>query len=338
MLPILFQGSDKEVSNLAGEKSGKKIRSTAVFGDYLIMLAVPCVIAVRFYGFNALSTLAVCVASAVACDILASLIIHKHYFTADFSAICSGLMIALMMPAGVPVYVCIIACAFAVLAVKIPFGGGMRTPFVPAAAGFAFAAICFRDLVFTYSAGRNVLNGTSLGAMLNRGIFMRINFPVFLDMITGNYAGPMGTTCAVVFLGCLIFLLIRRPSCLPAAGGFLGACIVFSYIFPRTSGSFFLRPLPELAAGSLLFAAVFFLTNPSTLPKHTANKAVYGVFTGIVTMVMRKLGVFEEPVCFAVLIGNAFSPLLDIATDRIRLIIRSKQPVEEQEEEVAQDE
>ncbi len=287
------------------------------------MLTAPCVLSVWFYGSKAAGTIAVCVLSAVITDFAASILINKQYFAADLSALCTGIMIAMMMPAGVPAYVGIVSCAFAVLVVKLPFGGGMRAPFVPAAVGMAFATVCFTDKVFAYPAGRESMVSYSMSSLLASNGSIKINATSFLDLLTGNIIGPMGTGCMIVMAGCLVFLYIRRRSSLYASVSFLITCAVAALLFPRTTGSAFASPLLELSGGSLMFAAVFLLTDYATLPKRTVNKVVYGVFCGILCMVMRHTGAYEETVCFAVILANAFSPLLEMGTDRLNIIIGS---------------
>ena len=318
---------------MASETVKNTNRAGYIFGDYLLMLIAPCVLSVWYYGKAASVTILTCVLTSVICDIVASIIVRKQYFVADLSALCSGIMIALMMPAGVPVYVCIVACIFAVTVVKIPFGGGMRVPFVPAAAGFAFASVCFGDLLFTYSGGRDGMLTASVSSVLASGNSMKIDISSIIDILTGNIYGPMGTGCIIVFIGCAAFLFIRRRSALFTTGSFLLTVIAASLIAPRSSGSVLASPVLELASGSLMFAAIFLLTDYATIPRRTLNKIVYGVFCGIVTMVMRHTGAFEETICFAVVISNAFSPLLEMATDRLDIIITTSDKKREKKEE-----
>lgn len=281
------------------------------------MLIFPVALSIWYYGASAVRTLLICAVTSVVCDFLGSIVIYRQYYAADLSALCTGVMIAMMLPAQIPAYVPIIACSFAVLVLKIPFGGGMNTPFVPAAAGFAFVSVCFKDLVFTYSGGRSFMNSVSLGSTLMSGGSMRLNTTNMLDLLTGNIYGPMGTGCILVFIGCIVFLFIRRRTALLATAGFLGAVIAFAFIFPRSNGAFFASPVLEISSGSLMFASVFLITDYSALPKLKRDKVIYGVFCGIICMVMRHFGAFEETVCFAVLLANAFSPLLDSLADRI---------------------
>ncbi len=306
---------------MATENRSANKKSLNIFGDYLLMLIFPCVLSIWYYGAAAVRTLAVCIVTGFVCDFFGSIIIYKKYYAADLSSLCSSIMIALMMPADISFYIPMIACAFSVFVIKIPFGGGMKVPFVPAAAGFAFMAACFKEEIFAYTPGRPFMTGVSLGSALMHGGSMRMNGANILDIITGNICGPMGTGCIIVFVACIVFLLFRRREALLATAGFIGACILFALLLPRSNGSRISSVIMELSSGSLMFAAVFLLTDYSTLPASKRDKLVYGVFCGIICMSMRKLGVFEEPVCFAVLLANAFSPLLDILTRRVMAFI-----------------
>ena len=311
-LRLLYGGNP-----LASESKNSSLKSLNIFGDYLIMLVFPCALSAWYYGMPAVRTLAVTVVTGFICDFFGSILVYKKFYAADLSSFCASIMIALMMPAGIPAYIPVLAAAFSVMVIKIPFGGGMQAPFVPAAAGFAFVAVCFKDEVFTYLPGREYMGGVSLGSTLMHGGAMRMNGSNILDILTGNIAGPMGTGCIIVFAACMIYLLVRRREALLATAGFLGACIIFALVFPRSNGSRLAGMIMELSSGSLMFASVFLLTDYSALPAYRRDKLAYGIFCGIICMAMRKLGAFEEPVCFAVLLANAFSPLLDILTKRI---------------------
>ncbi len=302
---------------MASDSKNVSKKSIYVFGDYLLMLIFPCAISVWCYGADALRTLGVSVVTGFVFDFILSLIIYKKYFAADLSTLCSSIMIALMMPSDIPAYIPAFACGFAVAVIKIPFGGGMKAPFVPAASGFAFVSVCFKDAVFNYTSGRESMYPVSLASLLAQGRSMKMTTGNFLDIIIGNVRGPMGTGCILVLIACMVFLLIRRRESLISSAGFLAACLAFSIVFPRSEGSLLSSAVLELSAGSLFFASVFLLTDFATLPKYRRDKLAYGIFCGIICMVMRRLAAFEEPVCFAVLLANAFSPLLDIFTNRI---------------------
>ncbi|MBR6702271.1 MAG: RnfABCDGE type electron transport complex subunit D, partial [Clostridia bacterium] len=240
---------------MATENNSSNRKSLSIFGDYLLMLVFPCVLSVWYYGVDAVRTLVVCIVTGFICDFFGSIIIYKKFYAADLSSFCTSIMIALMMPADIAFYIPVIACTFSVLVIKIPFGGGMKAPFVPAAAGFAFMAACFKDEIFAYTPVRPFMSGVSLGSTLMHGGSMRLNSANVLDMITGNICGPMGTGCIIVFAACIVFLLFRRKEALLATAGFLGACILFALLLPRSNGSRISSVIMELSSGSLMFAA-----------------------------------------------------------------------------------
>ncbi len=290
----------------------KKVKNLQVFGDYIIMLVAPLIISVWYYGMRAVRVTACAVAGAVLSDIAANFILKKRYNVKDLSAVYIGAAIAAMMPAGIPLYIPVLASAFGVLAVKIPFGGALRAPFSPVAAGFAFACVCFKEQIFDYSYGSadKLLGGASVGSLLARGNSVHLNSVNAFDIISGNVAGPMATGCGMVLIACCAYLLVRRRRSLLSTAGFLAACAVFAAVFPRINASALTSAVLELSSGSLIFAGVFLLTEPSSLMKSSKLRLIYGAACGIICMVMRRMGAYEEPVCFAVLLANGFKPVL----------------------------
>lgn len=289
------------------------VKASQIFGDYLVMLIAPCLVSVLYYGTRALKVIFVSVVSAVITDLAASIIVKKRFLLKDLSNIFIGAAIAVMLPAGVPLYVPMIASVAAIIVAKIPFGGSLRAPFVPAAAGFATVSVCFKDLVFDYSgtAEDKLLGTQSLASLLSQGSSVHFNLGNAFDILVGNIAGPMGTGCGILMLVCGGYLFIKRRGALLATAGFIGACIICVAFFPRINASLLTRIVLELSAGSLLFGAVFLITDRATLPKGNINRIIYGALCGAICMAMRYNGVYEETVCFAVLLTNGLSPIIE---------------------------
>lgn len=308
-------------------KQNTAIRSSRLFGDYLVMLLAPCIVALWYYGSRALTVIAVSVITALVCDFAASALLGKNFRLKDFSNIFIGVSIALMMPAGVPLYIPAAAAAFAVLAVKIPFGGALHAPFVPAAAGFAFVSVCFKEQIFSYTLNveDKFLGANSLGALLARGNSVSLNTANTFDILIGNVAGPMGTGCVLLMLGCCAYLFVRRRKALLATLGFIGACAVYAALFPRVNASMLTGIVLELSAGSLLFAAVFLITDHATLPQNSVNRVIYGAVCGIFCMAMRSVGTYEETACFAILLANGLRPVLDAAYGALPALFKRKE-------------
>ena len=239
-----------------------KLKASQIFGDYIIMLLAPCIVSVMYYGSRALAVIAVSVLSAVVCDFAASFVIRKSFLLRDTSNIFIGAAIAVMMPASVPLYVPAIAAASGVLTAKIPFGGSLRAPFVPAAAGFAIASVCFKEQVFTYAQNTEdkLFGANSLASLLAKGSAVHINQGNVFEIISGNISGPMGTGCGILMVACCCYLFVRRRNALLATAGFIAACAVIAALFPRVNTNALTSVVLELSAGSLLFGAVFLIT------------------------------------------------------------------------------
>ncbi len=314
---------NKSKTKNSAEKKGDtaqpaKVRN--VFADYVLMLVAPCVMAWYYHGQAAIKTLLAAIVAAVVSDFFASIIFYKKYTVSDLTALYTGAAIALMLPAGVAAHVPVTASLFAVLAVKIPLGGGKKAPFVPAAAGFAFASICFPQEVFTFPSVETsglAVNGISLAALLDSGSSPNLNTLNMFDVILGNVSGPMGTGCALVLLGCSTYVIFRRQRAIFATLGFVAACAVLALIFPRVQTGAAASVFFELCSGSLLFAAVFFMTDPATAPDKTLLALGYGVLGGVLCMLMRYFGAYEEGVCFAVLLANAAWPVVLTAFNKV---------------------
>lgn len=303
------------------ETKQNTVKASRIFGDYLVMLIAPCILALWFYGARVLAVVAVGVLSAVVSDLVFSAMLKKAFLLRDLSNVFIGTVIALMLPAGVPLYVPAVASVFAVITAKIPFGGSLRAPFVPAAAGFAFISVCFKEQIFdfTYNTSDMLLGERSLGALLAQGNAVHLDVINTFDILSGNVAGPMGTGCGLLMLACCIYLFIKRKGALLATAGFIASCALYAAIFPRVNASAITSIVLELSAGSLLFAAVFLLTDYATVPQRGLTRVVYGAVCGLFCMLMRTVGTYEETVCFAILLANGFLPIIESVVKKLPL-------------------
>ena len=311
-----------------------------------ILVIASALLLAGFYlnGFNAIRLAFWSILTATVCEDIGCRIMKKTDRKAhNLYAAATGLSIALMLPATTPAYICIIACAFAVIAVLIPFGSARKIPFIPAAAGICFVTVCFPEAVFSYSAvnigtssplfgSPDFISGESFGKMLTYGKSVILNPLENISILTGKTPGPMGTTCILVLIGVAIYLLLKRTENFIISVSFFAVCALYAVAFPRVNSGLFSSVVMELSSGVLAFAGLVLLTNPFTSPKNTVGKIAYGAFAGLLCMLLRKFGVFEESACFAVLITNAVSPAFgdyfNNFTDALREkgIIKKKAP------------
>ena len=285
--------------------------------DMLLMLLPLAVMSVYYYGISALFHILACMLAGMLCEAVGARLMRCPRDISDCSALFIGAATALMLPADIPYYVPLCGTAFAIAVVKLPLGGTYSVPFVPAAAGFAFMTLCWPDLVFRYPAigtGSEYVQGTSLAGMLHRGTSIRPNAVNIFDILIGNFPGPMGASCILVLAAGMIYLAVRYRRAIVNTLSFLLAAALMAFAFPRVhAGNARLTSLlMELCSGLLIFAAVFFVTDPAISPQKIGHRFLYGFFSGVVCMLLRYYSHFEDSICFGVLISGAVWPAVEV--------------------------
>lgn len=288
----------------------------------LLMLAPLTVMATYYYGERALRMTLLSALTAVIAEYVGSIFVRKKATLADFNALCIGVMIPLLLPASSPLWLPIVGVVFAIVAVKLPFGNARSFMFEPVSAAIAFLTICSKAYVFNYPKVGTItyqstilqpefVPGTSLASMLSQSNSIGTNLISMLDLWIGSFVGPMGATCGFALLAVLISMFFSRREELLTTLSFLGVCIVYAFLFPRVLTGRLVSVAMELSAGMLVFAAIFLITNPAIIPKTRKGKIAFGVFAGLITMLVRSFGVFEEGACFAVLLADALCEQFD---------------------------
>lgn len=292
---------------------------SSMMRDMLFTMLVLLILPVVHYGARpaVMALLTACVCAV--CEILFNLIQTRTTGISDASSVVTGMIITMLMPVNAPMWLPCAAGAFAILAAKGPFGSTGRNPFNPAAAGFSFAVICWPQLVFSYAnpalasnlpvwGSASVPVVESSAAVLKNGLKPDI---LPLDMLWGNFAGPIGTTAILVIAACALFLYLKRTARWEITFFFLLAAAAIAALFPRIACSPLTSVKYELMSGSVLFCSVFLVTDPVTSPHSARGRCVYGLLAGILVMLFRYYGAFEQGATFAVLIANALAPMID---------------------------
>lgn len=279
--------------------------------DCLVLLCACLVPAILFNGFGVLKTAAVSVAAAIAVDFLGTFILSRKAVAPDKYAVITGLTAAMLLPGDVPLYIALLASSVSVAVGKLPFGKWDRVPFVPSAVGIAFVWVIYPDVCFSYPAPLTGVTDTaeSLALMLKNGNSVNMTSPGILNILVGNFPGPVGATCALFFAACLVYFLIRNMNSFIVSSGFVAACFLFAALFPRVPSGRRVSVLMELCGGALLFTAVFLMTYPVVKFRSPSFALLYGMAGGVLFMIIRYFGALEEGAPFAVLIMNAICPL-----------------------------
>ncbi len=326
------------------EKEKLEIKNTRKYMiDMLMVLAAPMAMSFYYYGLRAVLLVLYSVVTALVCEFLTSRIYKFEASYSDLSSIVTAITVAMCIPASSPWWVPILTTVFALAVVKFPFGNSRSLMFLPSAAGIAFLTVCNSARMFAYPiiptqsdkfavlSSENAAQGNSIAYMLSQGNSIGINIISYIDIAVGNVSGPMGATCAVAIFAGLLYLLIRRPKTAAMSFIYLGTCAVYAFLFPRITTGRGISVIMELCSGLVGFAALMFVTNETLAPKRTNARILYAALMGLMTMLLRTFGSFEDSTVFAVLIANSFAAALDKKlplTKKEKLLIEQKKAAE----------
>ena len=326
------------------EKEKLEIKNTRKYMiDMLMVLVAPMAMSFYYYGLRAVLLVLYSVVTALVCELLASRICKFEACFSDLSSMVTAITVAMCIPASSPWWVPILTTVFALAVVKFPFGNSRSLMFLPSAAGIAFLTVCNSARMFAYPiiptqsdkfavlSSENAAQGNSIAYMLSQGNSIGINIIRYIDIAVGNVSGPMGATCALAIFAGLLYLLIRRPKTAAMSFVYLGTCAVYAFLFPRITTGRGISVIMELCSGLVGFAALMFVTNETLAPKRTNARKLYAALMGLMTMLLRTFGSFEDSTVFAVLIANSFAAALDKKlplTRKEKLLIEQKKAAE----------
>ena len=291
--------------------------------DVLIITAVLCVFSVFNYGMRPVYIVLLSMLAAIVSEAIACIIRRKPLSTLrDGSAAITGAIIGLVMSPMVAYWVPMVGAAFAIFVAKAPFGGYGRNVFNPAAAGIAILSYCTPRRLFTYPAigagmklplsmaigTDEVAVSTSLAAQIRSGATPTVNR---LHLLLGDFVGPIGATATIILLACAAYLIIRRSASAWTILPYLITCTVIAWFTPCASLGLLHSTAAQLCAGYVLFTGVFLLNDPVTTPRFWLGRLIYGVLTGALVMLLQRVGRVEAGSCFAILIMNTLSPIID---------------------------
>lgn len=274
--------------------------------DYVIMLSALLIFAISKNGVSALTLSLISIITSLFFVRLGEKLLKIDFSSRYLTPVVIGLSVALMLPATAPWWIFVFTSAFAVLVCVLPFGSPEKAPFVPASVAICFAILCWKEEVFSYAGA-----DASITELLSQNISMGDNIASVFEVLIGNVPSAMGTGCALILLGSLVFIVIRRPKDSVPVLAFLFAVIIMALLFPRVSTGRFISLIMELCGGMLLFGAVFFISTPSVMPERMISRIIWGFTGGVICMIIRYIGTVEESACFGILITCAISDFFD---------------------------
>jgi electron transport complex protein RnfD len=285
-------------------------RSTAsIMRDVLIALLPATVAGVVIFGLRALLVVAVCVISSVLFEALFNRLVKKDQTVGDLSAAVTGLLLALNLPANIPIWQCVIGSLFAIVLVKCLFGGIGCNLVNPAIAARVFMIVSFGSMaVQAMPTIVDTASGATPLAQIAAG-----GSPKLSDLLLGTTGGTVGETCAVALLVGFVYLLIRRVITWHIPTAFVGSVFLFSLFMEDFS---VMTALSLVLSGGLLLGAIFMATDYVTSPATAFGKIVFGFGAGLLTFMIRYFGVYPEGVSFAILLMNILTPYIEKLTAR----------------------
>jgi electron transport complex protein RnfD len=266
--------------------------------------------AVWLFGARALAVTAISVAGYVGFEALMRVILKKEQTIGDLSAVVTGLLLALNLPATLPLWMVPIGALVAIVVAKQLFGGLGQNFANPAITGRIVLLLSFTTQMTSWSAPGRGVDAVASATPLQALASGEAALPGLLDMFLGRHGGSLGETCALALLLGGVYLVVRKvisplvPLC------FLGTVAVFSLFYGHFDWNFVAY---QLLGGGAVLGAVFMATDYSTSPAYWKGKIVFAVGCGLVTCLIRFYGNMPEGVSFAILLMNLLTPHIDKA-------------------------
>ncbi len=301
-----------------------------------------CAFAVWNFGISALALIVVCTLVAVLTEHIYCLLVKKPTTVGDWSVVITGILVALILPPALPLWMAAVTTFVAVALGKLFFGGLGYNVFNPALVGRAFAQVAFTLPMTTWTPARlpdrfvefiptsltipflepgslqdwlssvapdGWTGATPLQLMKSEQIGTETS-----QLLFGSVAGSTGETAALLILVCGLYLVVRKMMNWRITFSILATAAAFSWVFHLVDPAQYPDPVFMLGAGSLMLGAVFMATDMVSSPETRMGVWIYGAFIGFMVVIIRLFGGLPEGVMYAILLGNAVSPLISRVT------------------------
>ena len=271
---------------------------------YVIIALLPTTLfGIYNFGYRALILILVTIASCVASEWIFNKIVHKKQTINDLSAVVTGLLLALNLPATLPWWEAVLGGVFAIVVVKCMFGGLGQNFMNPALGARCFLLIAFAANMTNFTID-SYTGATPLAAMRNGD-------PVnTMDMLIGRTAGTIGETSAIAILIGAIFLILMGVIDLRLPASYIITFIVFMLLFSG-HGADWTYITAQLCGGGLMLGAFFMATDYVTSPITPMGQIIFGICCGIFTGLFRCFGANAEGVSFAIILSNILVPMIE---------------------------
>lgn len=298
------------MSQLMKVSSNPHVRSHITTSNIMLAVIIALLPAAGFgiynFGLDALILILVTVATTVLTEYIYEKLMHKPVTIGDYSAIVTGLLLALNLPSTAPWWIGVVGGIFAILVVKMLFGGLGQNFMNPALGARCFLLISYTSIMCNFDT--DAYSGATPLAQLKAGENVDI-----LKMVIGKTAGTIGETSMIAIVIGACFLILLGVIDLRIPGTYIVTFIVFLCLF----GGHGFDPAfisAHLAGGGLMLGAFFMATDYVTRPVTKKGQYLYGVLLGVLTGVFRLFGPSAEGVSYAIILGNLLVPLIEKIT------------------------
>lgn len=298
------------MSDLMKVSSNPHIRSKLTTNTIMAAVIIALLPATGFgiynFGIPALILILVTVASTMLTEFLYEKLMKKPVTIGDFSAVVTGLLLALNLPSGAPWWIGVIGGVFAILIVKMLFGGLGQNFMNPALGARCFLMLSFTSIMTNFDC--DAYTGATPLALVKAGEPVDI-----FNMVIGKTAGTIGETSMIAIVIGACFLILLGIIDLRIPGSYILTFVIFICIF----GGHGIDPAyisAQLAGGGLMLGAFFMATDYVTRPITKNGQILFGIFLGIMTGIFRLFGPGAEGVSYSIILGNLLVPLMEKIT------------------------
>ncbi|MBQ8126368.1 MAG: RnfABCDGE type electron transport complex subunit D [Kiritimatiellae bacterium] len=283
-----------------------RISVSRIMLDVILALLPTTAMGIWYFGLPAVWTILVCVSTCVVTEALCRLAMKRESTVGDLSAVLTGLLLALNLPAGLPLWMAVVGSVFAIAVAKQVFGGLGMNPFNPALAARAFMLISFTGPMTTWLAPRPNVDAVTCAtplAAVKAGALADV--PSTWNLLIGNMPGCIGEVSALALALGAAYLLWRKVITWHIPAAFLATVAVYALVTGRAPAHV------EILTGGVMIGAFFMATDYVTSPTTAKGKLIFGAGCGLLCMLIRHFGSYPEGCSFAILIMNAVTPLIN---------------------------
>lgn len=302
------------------------VSTKSLMRDVVIALLPAVIVSVVFYGLGEIVVLGTSVVSCILVEyLITKFLLKKPSTVCDYSAVVTGILLALNLPYTTPWWVVFIGALFAVGVVKMTFGGLGQNIFNPAIAGRVFLLVSFPAYMTNWQMpgglfGVDAVSGATPLGLINEGIMngqtvpeiMSANGLSYSQMLFANIGGSVGEISALALLAGFVYLLVRKVIRPHITLSIWATVAIVSLVFWLAAPDRFTDPLFNLLSGGMILGSCFMATDYVTSPMSVKGGIVYGIGIGFITLMIRYFGSYPEGMSFAILIMNSTVPLINM--------------------------